>query len=128
MKLTLLQSSIRILKRNQKLIFRSNSRSNNQQQQFRNQSTSTSSSSTLNSFIPALTNSSPLPTKLTASSDYGQPLPSTHPHLVKSGELTIGITAEEYELRRKTLMDSLEEGSIVIVAGGKLKYLSGQIL
>jgi intermediate cleaving peptidase 55 len=44
------------------------------------------------------------------------------------GELTVGITAEEYEGRRKALMDGLEEGAVVIIAGGRLKYLSGQIL
>lgn len=59
---------------------------------------------------------------------YSQPLPSTHPHYMGEGELTVGITAEEYEGRRKALMDGLEEGAVVIIAGGRLKYLSGQIL
>lgn len=127
MKLTLLQSSIRILKRNQKLILRSNlSSTHTNNQQIRTQSTSTTTTTT--TFIPALSHPSNLPYKLTSSSDYGQPLPSTHPHLLAAGELTIGITADEYEQRRKTLMDGLEEGAVVIVAGGKLKYLSGQIL
>lgn len=59
---------------------------------------------------------------------YSQPLPSTHPHYMGEGELTVGITAREYEERRKALMDGLEEGAVVIIAGGRLKYLSGQIL
>ena len=59
---------------------------------------------------------------------YSQPLPSTHPHLMAPGELTVGITAAEYEGRRKALMDEMEEGAVVVIAGGRLKYLSGQIL
>lgn len=63
------------------------------------------------------------------SPGYGQPLPSTHPRLFgASNELTPGITAAEYEGRRKKLMDGLEEGSMVIVAGGRMKYMSAQIL
>ena len=59
---------------------------------------------------------------------FGQAHPSTHPHLLAPGELTAGISAEEYEGRRKALMDGLEEGSVVVIAGGRLKYLSGAIL
>lgn len=62
------------------------------------------------------------------SAGYGQPLPASHPHLLAPGELTAGIPREEYEQRRKALMDGLEEGSVVVVAGGRLKYLSGKIL
>lgn len=59
---------------------------------------------------------------------FGQPLPSTHPHLLAPGEITQGISADEYESRRKRLMDGLEDGAVVVVAGGRLKYASGKIL
>ncbi|CEQ40630.1 SPOSA6832_02273 [Sporobolomyces salmonicolor] len=55
---------------------------------------------------------------------YGQPLPSTHPHLLAPGELTPGISADEYEARRRALMDSLDDGSTVIVSGNKVMYMS----
>lgn len=64
----------------------------------------------------------------TSSPGYGQPLPSSHSHLLAPGELTAGISADEYEGRRKALMAGLEEGSVVVVAGGRIKYLSGAIL
>ncbi|GAA5821204.1 hypothetical protein JCM10212_006773 [Sporobolomyces blumeae] len=63
-----------------------------------------------------------LPPKL-----YGQPLPSTHPHLLESGQLTPGISAREYEERRRRLVERLEDGSTVVIAGGKLKYMSQNI-
>lgn len=59
---------------------------------------------------------------------YGQPLPFSHPHLLRGGELTIGIQAGEYEERRRRLMDGLEEGSVVVVAGGRIKFMSANIL
>ncbi|GAA5954869.1 hypothetical protein JCM21900_004971 [Sporobolomyces salmonicolor] len=59
---------------------------------------------------------------------YGQPLPSTHPHLLAPGELTPGIPADEYEARRRALMDSLDDGSTVIVSGNKVMYMTQNIL
>lgn len=58
---------------------------------------------------------------------FGQPLPSTHPHLLQHGELTEGIPAIEYAERRKRLMDSLPERSVVILPGARLQYASGGI-
>ncbi|KAK4056602.1 aminopeptidase [Microbotryomycetes sp. JL221] len=58
---------------------------------------------------------------------YGQPLPSTHPHLLQPGELTPGIQATEYEQRRRQLVEPLEQGAIVIVASARLKYATGKI-
>ncbi|WWC68482.1 uncharacterized protein I206_102411 [Kwoniella pini CBS 10737] len=58
---------------------------------------------------------------------YGQPHPSSHSHLIKNHEITPGIPAEEYELRRKNLMESLEEGSKVICMGGTVKLMSQSI-
>lgn len=62
------------------------------------------------------------------SAGYGQPLPSTHPHLLRTGELTPGIQASEYEDRRRRLMDSVDDGAVVIIAGGRVKYMSNNIL
>ncbi|TRM62399.1 peptidase M24 [Schizophyllum amplum] len=60
-------------------------------------------------------------------SNYGQPLYQSHPHLVKPGELTPGIPHEEYELRRKALMNSLPDNSVVVCAAAPIKYMSGAI-
>ncbi|EPQ59723.1 hypothetical protein GLOTRDRAFT_34532 [Gloeophyllum trabeum ATCC 11539] len=60
-------------------------------------------------------------------SEFGQPLWESHPHLVKAGELTPGIPVHEYERRRKDLMDSLPENSIVVSVAAPVKYMSGQI-
>ncbi|ORY66952.1 peptidase M24, structural domain-containing protein [Leucosporidium creatinivorum] len=67
------------------------------------------------------------PVREPSTPGFGQPLPSTHPHLLAPGELTRGISADEYEQRRKRLMDGLEEGAVVIVASARLKYASGKI-
>ncbi|ELR15705.1 XaaPro aminopeptidase 3, putative [Acanthamoeba castellanii str. Neff] len=47
--------------------------------------------------------------------NYGQPHPSTHPHLVKEGEITPGITAKEYAQRRENLMARVPVGTVMIV-------------
>ncbi|TFK56263.1 peptidase M24 [Heliocybe sulcata] len=60
-------------------------------------------------------------------SEYGQPLFESHPHLVKAIELTPGIPAHEYKRRRKELMDSLPDNSIVVSVAAPVKYMSGQI-
>ncbi|BGP23779.1 aminopeptidase [Rhodotorula toruloides] len=58
---------------------------------------------------------------------YGQPLPSTHPHLLAPGELTPGIAATEYEERRRKLMDKLDEGAVVVLSGGQIQYMTQNI-
>lgn len=59
---------------------------------------------------------------------YGQPLPSTHPHLLEAGELTPGIQSSEYEARRKKLMAPLPAGTVVISCGARMQYMSQSIL
>jgi intermediate cleaving peptidase 55 len=76
---------------------------------------------------------------------FGQPVFQSHPHLSRSfivrnlsvfgvnvllvavgpDELTPGITRQEYESRRRNLMDGLPENSIVVLMAGKIKYMSG---
>ncbi|KAI0346938.1 peptidase M24 [Trametopsis cervina] len=58
---------------------------------------------------------------------FGQPLFPSHPHLIQPGEVTPGISADEYERRRKALMERLPADSIVVSVAGQIKYMSGQI-
>ncbi|KAJ7929084.1 peptidase M24, structural domain-containing protein [Mycena leptocephala] len=60
-------------------------------------------------------------------SAFGQPLFQSHPHLVQSTELTPGFNAQEYETRRRNLINSLPDSSIVVSVAGAVKYMSGQI-
>ena len=59
---------------------------------------------------------------------FGQPLPSTHPHLLQAGELTPGIQSSEYEARRRRLMSPLPAGAVVISCGARVQYMSQSIL
>ncbi|KAH9271122.1 hypothetical protein BASA83_006664 [Batrachochytrium salamandrivorans] len=58
---------------------------------------------------------------------FGQPKPQTHPHLLKSDELTIGITAKEYQDRRAAVVRAIGKGSIAAVPGYGLRYVSNGI-
>ncbi|KAI0082855.1 hypothetical protein K474DRAFT_1585044 [Panus rudis PR-1116 ss-1] len=57
---------------------------------------------------------------------YGQPLYASHPHLLGPEETTPGIPQSEYERRRRELMDSLPDDSVVICVAGQVKYMSGR--
>ncbi|KAF7982312.1 hypothetical protein HWV62_28998 [Athelia sp. TMB] len=57
---------------------------------------------------------------------YGQPLSRSHPHLVQQSELNPGIPAQEYERRRKALMDSLPNDSVVVAVAAPIKYMSNR--
>ncbi|KAH4964742.1 hypothetical protein HBI78_111860 [Parastagonospora nodorum] len=58
---------------------------------------------------------------------FGQPLHETHPHLLKAGEVTPGITALEYFERRSKLAKELPPNSIAVLAANDLKYASGAV-
>ncbi|PAV20579.1 peptidase M24 [Pyrrhoderma noxium] len=60
-------------------------------------------------------------------SPFGQPFFPSHPDLVKQNEVTPGIALSEYKSRRRRLIDSLPESSIVISTAGTVKYMSGEI-
>ncbi|ETW84620.1 Metallo peptidase M24B [Heterobasidion irregulare TC 32-1] len=60
-------------------------------------------------------------------SKFGQPTFQSHPHLLRSHELTPGIPASEYERRRRKLMDGLPDGSLVVSVSAQVKYMSGAI-
>nr|GMD43801.1 probable Xaa-Pro aminopeptidase 3 [Ipomoea batatas] len=56
--------------------------------------------------------------------DVGQPTAATHPKLLKEGEITPGITCEEYIMRRKKLLELLPEKSLAIVASAPIKMMT----
>ncbi|KAJ9151037.1 Aminopeptidase-like protein [Coniochaeta hoffmannii] len=58
---------------------------------------------------------------------FGQPVHETHPHLLAPGELTPGITAQEYADRRAALSSLLPPDSVVILPAAELKYRSGAV-
>ncbi|KAL8799157.1 MAG: hypothetical protein Q9182_006094 [Xanthomendoza sp. 2 TL-2023] len=58
---------------------------------------------------------------------FGQPLHETHPHLLKAGELTPGITALEYAQRRSKLASKLPKDGVAILAASDVKYRSGPV-
>ncbi|KAI4120265.1 MAG: hypothetical protein LQ338_007142 [Usnochroma carphineum] len=62
-----------------------------------------------------------------ADLQFGQPLHETHPHLLKPGELTPGITALEYAQRRSRLASKLPKNGVAILAASELKYRSGPV-
>ncbi|KAI1651181.1 Creatinase/aminopeptidase [Daldinia loculata] len=58
---------------------------------------------------------------------FGQPVHETHPHILAAGELTPGITAQEYHDRRAALCHSLPPNSAVLLPAATLKYRSGAV-
>ncbi|KAK2740500.1 hypothetical protein FQN55_008843 [Onygenales sp. PD_40] len=58
---------------------------------------------------------------------FGQPVHETHPHILKAGELTPGITALEYDHRRSKLASKLPKNGIAVVASSDVKYRSGSV-
>ena len=64
---------------------------------------------------------------LASNLQFGQPLHETHPHLLKSGELTPGINAVEYSQRRTRLASLLPRNGIAVLAAAELKYRSGAV-
>jgi intermediate cleaving peptidase 55 len=58
---------------------------------------------------------------------FGQPVHETHPHLLAPGELTPGITAQEYHDRRSRLLASLPANSAVLLPSAQVLYRSGAV-
>ncbi|KAI9226389.1 MAG: peptidase M24, structural domain-containing protein, partial [Piptocephalis tieghemiana] len=57
----------------------------------------------------------------------GQPLPSSHPHLLGPKDLTLGIEKDEYADRRKQLLQQLEPSSAAVILGYKTRYATNNI-
>lgn len=62
-----------------------------------------------------------------ADLSFGQPVHETHPHLLQPGELTPGITAQEYADRRTRLAAKLPDKAIAIVAASDIQFRSGSV-
>lgn len=62
-----------------------------------------------------------------ADLEFGQPVHETHPHLLKPGEITPGITAQEYADRRARFALSLPDGGVAVLPAAELKYRSGAV-
>lgn len=60
-----------------------------------------------------------------ADLSFGQPLSETHPHLLRPGELTPGITAQEYADRRTRLARKLPKGAVAVVAAADIVQRTG---
>ncbi|KAG6001582.1 hypothetical protein E4U43_001293 [Claviceps pusilla] len=58
---------------------------------------------------------------------FGQPVYETHPHILKAGELTPGITAQEYANRRAALAHSMSEGGVAVLHAAPIQYKSGAV-
>ncbi|KMZ56580.1 putative Xaa-pro dipeptidase, partial [Zostera marina] len=56
--------------------------------------------------------------------DVGQPSPMTHPQLLKEGDITSGITSNEYISRRERLIELLPEKSLAIIASAPVKMMT----
>ncbi|KAK9291790.1 hypothetical protein L1049_019740 [Liquidambar formosana] len=54
----------------------------------------------------------------------GQPTPASHPQLLKEGEITPGITCDEYISRRKRLLELLPEKSLAVIAAAPVKMMT----
>ena len=57
---------------------------------------------------------------------YGQPLAPSHAHIIRTKETTPGIPQKEYDRRRRELMESLPDDSLVVCIAGQVKYMSGR--
>ncbi|KIW16310.1 hypothetical protein PV08_06361 [Exophiala spinifera] len=62
-----------------------------------------------------------------ADLSFGQPVHETHPHVLQPGELTPGITAQEYADRRTRLAAKLPDNAIAIVAASDVEFRSGSV-
>ncbi|KIN01242.1 hypothetical protein OIDMADRAFT_180080 [Oidiodendron maius Zn] len=62
-----------------------------------------------------------------ADLQFGQPVHETHPHLLRPGEITPGITAQEYADRRAKLAASLPANGVAVLASADTKYRSGVV-
>ncbi|KAK6854256.1 metallopeptidase family M24 [Apiospora arundinis] len=58
---------------------------------------------------------------------FGQPVHETHPHMLAPGELTPGITAQEYHDRRARLIASLPPNSAVLLPSAEIQFRSGAV-
>lgn len=58
---------------------------------------------------------------------FGQPVHETHPEVLKPGEITPGITAQEYHDRRARLAQALPKNAVAILPAAEVKWRSGAV-
>ncbi|KAG1677204.1 hypothetical protein FOA52_013402 [Chlamydomonas sp. UWO 241] len=56
---------------------------------------------------------------------YGQPVPETHPELLRPGQLSVGISAEEVASRRTALASRMAPGSLALLPSASTVYMAG---
>ncbi|KAK4042382.1 peptidase M24, structural domain-containing protein [Parachaetomium inaequale] len=79
-------------------------------------------------FLPGRTWHRSYATSISAAElEFGQPVHETHPHILKPGEITPGITAQEYADRRARLAFSLPDGGVAVLPSAEVKYRSGAV-
>ncbi|GAX78649.1 hypothetical protein CEUSTIGMA_g6087.t1 [Chlamydomonas eustigma] len=61
------------------------------------------------------------------SYSYGQPVHKTHPELLHSDEITVGITAREYWQRRQALARLMIPGSVAVLPASSTTFMAGII-
>lgn len=57
----------------------------------------------------------------------GQPIHETHPHKLRPGEITPGISAQEYYARRQLILDSIPDKSLVIIPGNDVQFATNSV-
>lgn len=57
----------------------------------------------------------------------GQPIHETHPHLLRPGDITPGISAEEYYERRARILSSMPDNSIAIIPGNDTQFATPSV-
>ncbi|MCJ1282413.1 hypothetical protein MMC26_001736 [Xylographa opegraphella] len=77
--------------------------------------------------LPPLNQSKFYSSVAAAELQFGQPIHETHPHLLRAGELTPGISALEYAQRRSKLASKLPDNAIAVLASAEVKYRSGAV-
>ncbi|KAK1759626.1 peptidase M24, structural domain-containing protein [Echria macrotheca] len=83
---------------------------------------------TIRTFLPSSPRSSRgYATVSAAELEFGQPVHETHPHILKAGEITPGITAQEYENRRARFAHSLPDNAVALLPGADLKFKSPDV-
>lgn len=62
-----------------------------------------------------------------AQLQFGQPVHETHPEVLRPGEVTPGITAQEYHDRRARLAHALPKDAVAVLPAADIKWRSGAV-
>ncbi len=56
----------------------------------------------------------------------GQPIPLSHPELLRPGELQPGVAAAEFATRRDRLAGLLPDGAVAVLPAAPVVYMAGE--